>query len=319
MPLQPITLENEQLRVVVAPELGASLLAFQRRVGNLWVDIFLNSTETHSKGRRGYFAMLPWTARMRGKTFPWNEANGSIPRAADNVPKFQVSADWHPHAIHGYGPKLPWKVKGGRNKDSVELTLASADHPGFVYPSQCELRIVYRIEGGTLHVNAEIQNVGSQSMPVGGGSHPFIPKYLTGCIAPPKLQFNATHWYPPRTDEPTEAMPAGNIEPLPAGLNFAELRTATEGWDCALSGWDGLATAVWEEAGVKLEVFDCSMEPTGLLHLWYAKDKGTFAFEPIVAVGDGLNVESRGGPSGVRILSPSEVSKFCHGYRVDLL
>ena len=318
MSIDTLTLENGTLRATVAPALGGSLLSFQRKVGPLWVDIFLNATNSHTKGRRAYFAMLPWTARMRHKSFPWDRATGTIPTQPPAAPNFTVNADWHPHAIHGYGPKLPWKVKQ-LTPTSVVLTLASADHPGFVYPSALELTLTYRIEGETLNVSSSVQNVGSESTVVSGGSHPFIPKYLAGCIAPPKLQFNATCWYPPRPDEPTEAMPQGHTEALPDDLNFAVARAATEVWDCTVGGWDGTASALWEEAGVQLFVSDTSMEESGLLHLWYAREKGTFAFEPVIGVGDTFNTQSRFGLSGARILTPTDVSSFSHDYLVKLI
>ena len=318
MTIETFTLENGTLRATVAPALGGSLLSFQRRVGSLWVDIFLNATNSFKKGRCAYKVMLPWTARMRNKSFPWDQATGTIPTEPTPQQRFTVQADWHPHAIHGYGPKLPWKVKQ-LTDTSVVLTLASADHPEFVYPSQLAMMLTYRIEGETLNVTASVQNVGSESTVVSGGSHPFIPKFLTGCIAPPKLQFNATHWYPPRTDEPTEAMPHGDTEALPDDLNFAVARTASEGWDCTVGGWDGTASILWEEAGVQLFVSDTSMEESGLLHLWYPQEKGTIAFEPVVGIGDTFNAHSRFGRSGARILTPTDVSSFSHDFLVKVV
>ena len=318
MNVETLIIENGTVRAVVAPPLGASLLAFQRRIGDDWLDIFLDARRSYVKGRRAYFAMLPWTARMRNQQFLWDEEAEDIPTDPQWTDMFKVDADWHPHGIHGYGPKLPWKVTT-RTTDSVSLSLSSADHPSFVYPSACELRLSYRLDGETLKVWAQVRNAGTKAMPVGGGSHPFIPKYLAGCIAPPDLQFNATRWYRPRADEPNEAMPEGPDLPLPAELNFSKARPATEGWDCALGGWDGTATATWAEAGVRLTVQDADLQDPGLLHLWYWPNKGTFAFEPIVNLGDGFNVKARGGRSGTRILSPGTVSEFSHDYTVSLL
>ena len=316
--IEVLTILNGKLRAVIAPSLGATLLAFQRITEVTAVDIFLNAERNYAKGRRGYMAMLPWTARMRNKSFPWDSTAGNFPKdAADPSKQFQVKADWSPHAIHGYGPKLPWK-KAKQSENSIELCLDSREH-SFIFPSDCLMKIVYTLEEETLKVYSSVENVGEMAMPVGGGSHPFIPKYVQGCIALPKLQFSAVRWYIPREDEPKEAMSAGPTESLPSGLNFKELRTPEEGWDVTMAGWNGVATALWEDAGIQLEVRDLSLSPTNLLHLWFAKEKGVWAFEPLVNLGDGFNIESRGFSSGTRILAPGEVSEFSHSFTARVI
>jgi aldose 1-epimerase len=300
-------LQNDRLAIEVEPGRGGSLRSFRGRVptrGVDWIDIFQN-VNTAGPGSWAYFAMLPYTARIYNGVFPWANSDFRVTPVRNSQ-----------HAIHGPGRQHPWTVVKSSN-ESILLRLSSADYRDtFVYPSDCELNLSYQIVDDVLHIVAKIANVGSTDMPVGGGSHPFIPKLLAGCTKPPVLQFDAKCRYLPREDTPGEAMPDGRTEEMRDALSFEHGRTPADGWDHCIGGWSKIATAKWEEIGIGLCFEDRDTNSEGFAHLWFPAGRDVWAFEQEIAIGNAFNLAV---PSGMRILKPGESTGFHHTFALQAL
>lgn len=301
-----LKLDNGQISIEVEPGRGGSLRSFQfRRRNGDWIDIFQN-VNTAPAGSWGYFAMLPYTARIFNGVFTWNESYFSVAPVRNSH-----------HAIHGPGRQHAWMVNFS-GPSAVGLLLDSSDHPDtFVYPSKLRMSLKYELEKGTLHIETVIENVGDAAAPIGGGSHPFIPKLLAGCNNPPVLQFNATDRFLPREDTPGEAMPSGRTQPMSGALSFENGRVPEEGWDHCLRGWSKVAYARWNDISLCLTFKDRDPDSKGFAHLWYPSGRDVWAFEQQVAIGNAFNLAPEGIDTGMRVLGPGDSTGFHHTFSVS--
>ncbi|MFN8389684.1 MAG: hypothetical protein U0136_05285 [Bdellovibrionota bacterium] len=295
-------------------ELGGGIDVLQLKRGNhQWIDVGQNGTLARlADARRSMFLMSPWTTRIENGSFPWSDADrfGASER-------FQVQGGWHPHAIHGYGPRLKWKVSEVSPNRAL-LSLDSRDFHEFVYPTSLVLLTEYTIEntdnGGTLTIKHTIRNVGFTAAPVGPGSHGFISKYPGGAMVGPVVEFNATGMFVNRTDCPGNSMPTGEIIPVPETDDFSVARTPEERYDGCYAGWDGKFRAFWEELGLELQIVDASASPTQYLNFWYDKGRGTFAAEPVAIPPNAFNLKAQGVDIDIPVLEAKGSYEFVHRY-----
>jgi len=80
---------------------------------------------------------------------------------------------------HGFARELPWEVTHQQTQNQASLTLAlqSNEQTKAVYPFDFQVIFTYQLQGNTLTIAQEYQNLSSTAMPFSAGFHPY---FLTG-------------------------------------------------------------------------------------------------------------------------------------------
>jgi galactose mutarotase-like enzyme len=77
---------------------------------------------------------------------------------------------------HGFARDLPWEVvdQGTDGKASITLALKNNEQTLAVYPFEFQLFFTYKLQGQTLEVRQEYQNLSSTPLPFSFGFHPYF-------------------------------------------------------------------------------------------------------------------------------------------------
>ena len=81
--------------------------------------------------------------------------------------------------LHGFARHFPFAYEGGTALEH-RFSLASTDELRKQYPFDFRLEMAYRLDGGTLHVDATVRNLGAEPMPFSYGAHPGFNVPLAG-------------------------------------------------------------------------------------------------------------------------------------------
>ena len=296
---------NDLIRGAAAPAYGACLARFEFCKEGKWFPIFqaAENDELLARGTKSYFIMGPQGGRTRDAQM-----------LVDGKPFF-LGDFGNPYAQHGFWRRAAWRTVA-HEADRVEMQLRSDEQP-FPYPSLLELTTEYSVRGRTLFVRASTKNIGTERSIASSGSHPMIRKEVCGDAAPFLLSFRATRHY--RNDPSVPAsMPNGETEPVEGNLDYSTPREARTGCDSTYGGWDGVATAYWRSAGVKL-IAGVAKGPHDLFHYWNDGSRDVWAFEQLTGLSDAANLEAKGVPNtGAVHLNPGESFEWIHTFEVAL-
>ncbi|MBH8575715.1 aldose epimerase [Nostocaceae cyanobacterium CENA369] len=77
---------------------------------------------------------------------------------------------------HGFARDLPWSVTEQVTKDKVSLSLVlnSNEQTRTVYPFEFQVVFTYELQGNTLEIRQQYQNLSSTSLPFSTGFHPYF-------------------------------------------------------------------------------------------------------------------------------------------------
>lgn len=101
---------------------------------------------------------------------------------------------------HGFARELPWTVTAQSNDGNASLTIAlsSNEQTKLVYPFDFQLAFTYELQGNTLTIQQEYQNLSSTSMPFSSGFHPY---FLCGDKNQIEVEIPSTKYEDNRTKE----------------------------------------------------------------------------------------------------------------------
>jgi galactose mutarotase-like enzyme len=95
-----------------------------------------------------------------------------------NLPNDTYNVDGQDIKIkqHGFARELAWKATKQSDVDKASLTveLGSNDQTKLVYPFDFHLAFTYQLQGDTLEIHQEYQNLSSTPMPFSSGFHPYF-------------------------------------------------------------------------------------------------------------------------------------------------
>jgi aldose 1-epimerase len=286
----PVTLENEFLRAVLAPESGVSLLAFHGRIGDSWLPLAPDSREPACDLKCASFLMAPYSNRIENGRFAFGGDNYQLDRGDQ-------------HAIHGDVRTRSWKVNE-RTDTRLCCDFDTAEHKRINWPWPFFARAECSLEGRTFTSRFALRNGGESSMPAGFGWHPYFSRTLTAPREPVHLCFRVEAAYPDGNDN---RIPSGPPEPLAPLQDFsAEKALAPDNFlDTCCRGYDGGGYIAWPHSGVRLR-FACSPACSHLV-LYNPAGKPYFAVEPVTNANDGVNLLARGDAGcGTTVLEPGE-------------
>lgn len=93
--------------------------------------------------------------------------------------KYRFQNTEYAMGIHGFARHLPFVYEGGTNSEA-RFSLSANEETGAQYPFEFRLDMTYRLDGDTLHVEAEVRNLDSKTMPFAYGAHPGFNVPLEG-------------------------------------------------------------------------------------------------------------------------------------------
>jgi aldose 1-epimerase len=239
--METLLLENEHLRLSVAPE-GAAILS---------LDSLAYQLPILHPGEKALFPMLPLANRVAGNRFLLHGETIVLPESPVDEQFF----------LHGDGWLKIWHVET-HDLHQIVMTLNSQQDCGFDYHA----RLTYRLEGPRFIADLELTHQGSKPMVYGLGFHPFF--HLTEST---RVQFGATGFWP----EGDNHLPLEWRGELTAQTDFIHAKTPDNQWlNVGYSGWNGKALIESGEMRVQL---NC---PSPYLMVFRMKDEPFICLEP---------------------------------------
>ena len=253
------TLDNGQLRLVVAPGNGASVVRFEALTPAGPVPLLRpGEGPDDDPNRMGMYPLLPWSNRISGDGFHW--------RGRDH--RLLANLAGEPLPIHGDGWQQPWRVVA-LAPERMRLALHSAWQPPFDYRALLD----YRLEGASLVVDLHLTHLGNQPIPYGAGMHPWFVRTPDVCLsatASGVWEVDAaqlpSHWRRLNADDPWQfadnaALPEGRIDNL-------------------FTGWRGRGRLGWPQRGLSM-AFSVAPRLSRYLVFSPGRDADFFCFEPV--------------------------------------
>lgn len=287
-----LILENERLKVELAPQHGASIINCFAKLGEQWVPMMrhtpLEAARAGNVSKMASFTLAPYSNRLLNARFNFN---GREYQLQPNTPEG--------HVQHGDVRRRPWQLTS-TSATSATLSFDSRQFADFNFPFPITAQIQYMLEGATFRTHFQMQNVGAEAMPAGFGFHPYFPRVLHVTDEAVEIQARAASIYP-------ALIPTSAAVPVPPEIDFPELRPLGNIVmnDCR-AGWDGRAFIRWPRAGVTLTLE--ATEPLRHLVLYSPEGEDFFAIEPVSNATNGFNLLASGVPGhGVVVLKPGEV------------
>ena len=292
------TIENDTLRLTVAPELGASPTAFEVKLASGWHPVMRPTSPTTLQrglehGRSAAFSsytLAPYSNRIRNNQFVFQ---GQTYHLRSNWPDGQT--------LHGDVRDRPVQCNK-LDAVTLECTYDSRTAPEPNFPFDYTLLKTYRLEGNTLVTHLRLTNTSDTPMPAGLGIHPYFVRQMPGSTADPVLHVQATGVY----DVDERVIPSAAARPITPDLDFSVPRDGYLTFiDRVYNGWDGLAHLEWPGSNVRMII---RADPVYSHFVVFNGDPdGTLALEPVTHATDGFNLIARGVPgTDVRVLQPNQ-------------
>ncbi|HVE08234.1 MAG TPA: aldose 1-epimerase [Paraburkholderia sp.] len=276
-----VTLANTHLRLDVAPRLGGGITRFDWRSDGNLVPVFRRCRHVNAQtdaNELACYALLPYSNRIGGGRFSVGGRTVEVPcnRAGEALP------------LHGDGWLAAWQV-ADTDQHSVRLTL---DH-SHGKPYAFRATQIYALDGPTLAITLEVENVGRDMLPFGLGVHPFLVRDADTQLAAAAsgLWLSGDDWLPVRHVPVPPAWQFGVAYPLPATLV-----------NHAFTEWSGRATIVWPKRRLSLTV----SSNTDYYVLYTPTGKDFFCFEPVDHPINAMNLPGGAAEHGMTMLSRGE-------------
>lgn len=293
-----ITLESDDWRLWIAPEVGASWMACEIRRGADWLPLMPDCRAANAPLSAASFCLAPYSNRIRDGRFTY----------ADEVVQLD---DAQGHAIHGAVRKLPWQVVSSSPSAAV-CQIDSREHASFNWPWPMLTTLETRLDADTLTSTLSIENLSSRAMPAGLGWHPYFTRTIDG--ASPRLSLPVTGVFPDATGD---GLPDGAPVDLPGDFDYREPRVIDPAVhvDHCMSGFSGKVRIAWPDAG-----FAIDMQTSDLCRfaiLYHPTGEAYFALEPVSNANDAFNLDARGVDAGLLDLAPGESVSATLTLRLD--
>ncbi len=296
-----LELKNETWKLLIAPEVGASIVGLYGKVQGGWQAIMRETSkaalESGNPSNFSSFTLAPFSNRVKRAKFDFLGKSYQL-RA--------TSADGNTQ--HGDVRSRPWKTLKTSDSELV-FGLNTQDFSDFNFPFPFFVTVRYFLEGNVFGTSLGLKNTGDSAMPAGFGIHPYFNQVLLGKKA--ELRFQADGLY----EVDSETIPTGNVA-KPTGTDTFEQARAVDvalnhlyrDWSKLSLNWPGMA---------ELEI---TAEPLFKHLIVFTHVDGSLALEPVTNATNGFNLMERGFEGhGVQILKPAEQLEAKILLRLNLL
>lgn len=176
MTSQFITLETKQSKLVIAPNLGGSIVSFD------FVDIpvfYASSYQSHhlTVHQMACFPLIPFSNRIAHGQFNW----------LNNQYHIKPNTNFIAHPIHGLGWLSKWHLLQNEHmqsdSDSVKLGLVYEAIDPTIWPFSFSAIQSFTLTPKGLIITLNLKNTGHTTIPAGLGWHPYFHRTpLSECI-----------------------------------------------------------------------------------------------------------------------------------------
>lgn len=291
---QCLTIANDAVRLSVAPDLGAAVLAFDFIGEGTSVPVFRRTPDViDSAFECAMTIMLPWVNRI---------SIGGI-WTAGNFHPIEPNLPGEPFPNHGNGFQSAWAIPA-QSETSISLALYSNGPGPYCYHASYDLSL----DGTTLVARLEIKNCSRLRLPFGAGFHPWFERR-------PSVGLKAAAgkvWLEDERYIPTEAV---SVDSVP-DFDFRSRNHLPDRWiNNSFTGWDGEAEITWPERALRLKV---SSPATQCYHIYSpAGDAPFFCFETETHIPDAANLLPANAAGAPAWLSQGEM--LIHEARFEVL
>lgn len=227
----------------------------------------------------GCFPLVPFSNRISGGTFIWNEEQIIL----------EPNMKGDPSPLHGQGWLAAWQVESSRPDHAALVYRHAADE----WPWNYEARIDYHLLADRLVSTLSCRNLSLGTMPCGLGFHPYFM-----CDAATHLETDGVHvWTVDEHVIPVERIPATGRFALDGPVCGRDL-------DNGYDGWSGVARI--RQPG---HPFDIQLSSPGVhyFQLYSPAAGGIFAAEPVTHANDALSrSDKERAMLGIRALGSGE-------------
>ena len=306
----------------IVPELGNNCYLFKVADGDRWMDVIESPPDLATLKERptayGNPILFPFPNRIRGGTFTFEGETYQFDKPPDS-----------PTSIHGLLLNQPYQVESctaGKDGAILVCSLDTRDFPdiGRQYPFPFKIQITYTLapvnptnsasdsptETPTLclKMDASITNTGEGNMPMGFGIHPYFHTLFAPDSDPTQAMITvpaAKYWELDEALVPTgKTHPVSGVLDLRNGQPYANTELDHVFTDVQLT--DGVSRCIIDNRdtgrGMILESDDQFRE----LVVYKPPGRPSICFEPYTCPTDAINLEAKGIPAGVIVLSPDE-------------
>lgn len=294
-----LTDEASGASALVLPEFGANCVEFYVQREQKRLDILSppDLTKLSASGTGGGVPILcPFPNRIRDARFPFRGR------------EIQLHANRAGNAIHGLVHTRAWEVRDqwvDSEGAAVTCGFRSSEHDSSAaWPWPFEATITYRLRGERLDIEATVENLSDDVMPLGFGTHPY---FVIGDRHQCEIQIPAAARWETAGDEP---LPTGRILDLPHELDFRSLRPLGElALDDVFTAvefdGDGSACRLLDRArGIALT---CGADRQFREWVVFTPPGSSFVcFEPYTCPTDAFNLAAQGIDAGVIELQPGQ-------------
>ncbi|MBO6668088.1 aldose 1-epimerase [Parvibaculum sp.] len=265
-----LTLTCGNLEAVLAPEFGGCIARFAIHHENGTQELLRPLPQGLSRPSpldMACYPLVPFSGRITNGRFKFGGREVRLPPDEICVP----------HAIHGRGWKVPWRVADAY-ADRASLSFShEGDDPAWPWPWSFEARQHIWLRDDALVVTMHLTNHSSDTMPGGLGLHPFFPGRSTA-------EFRAK--LPEVWESGVDGVPIG-IAANPEKWRFDEFRSIRDiDVDNCFSGSDGHFDVQWPDRPYRLRV-----EAGGAPHtiVFAPPSEDFFCAEPVSHAPDAVN------------------------------
>jgi aldose 1-epimerase len=274
-----LALRAGKLKLEIAPELGGSIVAFERVDGGSALPILRDARSASRVLEASSFPLVPFVNRIRGGRFAFRGREVSL-RA--NMP-----GDLNP--LHGQGWLSPWQVDEAGDRNAV---LRYRHRPG-EWPWDYDARQEFVLDEHGLSLVLACRNNSPEPMPCGLGQHPYFQ-----CGQNTRISADVQCAW--TIDEQT--LPVARV--AAAGrYSLDDRRICGQELDNGFGGWSGevsISDPAWP-FHVRLSA------RTSYLHIYSPLDSDFFAAEPVTQANAALNEPEEKWPElGLKVLAAGE-------------
>jgi len=299
-------------RIEVWPAFGFNCVRWAVEAGNVFhtaPDWETNPLPTRS----GHPILFPFPNRLKAGRFTFDGIEYQLP----------LNESSGRHAIHGFTPKLPWRVVGTETgKDYAAITgefQLGVDQPTLAdaWPSDFSIFVTYKLRGNSLEVIALVRNVGEKRMPFGLGYHPYF------CLpSVPNAAVDEFQVYVPAKKLwlAEESLATGQSEIPPADVDFFKAKavgpTALDHLYGSLKP-QGRTVALLSHPAANEQIRVEADHTFRELLLFTPPHRRALAIEPYTCTTDALNFAPQGIDAGLRVLEPGKEFAAVVRYTVE--